>query len=297
VGLAACFAISALAACAPSEGANIIGGPGHRDGRFRKPRGIAISGDGRIFVVDKTGRIQRFSPEGIFERGWETPKHDNGCPIGMVFDRRGRLLVADTHEHRVLVYSPDGELIHQWGREGTGPGEFRYPVGIAVGPNGAVFVSEYGGNDRIQVFDEEGTYLRQWGEYGSEPGQFARPEGIAIAADGIVYVADAANHRIQVFDEDGRLVRMWGRPGAGAGELAYPYDVDLLPDGRVLVTEFGNHRLQVFDAEGRSLAIIGGPGAGPGQLGDPWSSARAADGRVWVCEGRNHRVQAFRIPE
>src|SRR5205814_10619041 len=122
--------------------------------------------------------------------------------------------VADTHYHRILHYSPEGTLLSESGSEGNGPGQFQYPTGNAMSADGLIFVSEYGGNDRIQVFTRDGKILHAWGSYGAGPGQFERPQGIAVAGDRI-YVADAANHRIQVFSLEGKLLATWG-------DLKYP---------------------------------------------------------------------------
>jgi DNA-binding beta-propeller fold protein YncE len=264
----------------------IVGGPGAVPGRFATPRSIAVDASGRFFVVDKTGRIQRFSPAGGYETGWATPETAKGRPTGIAVEPSGNVLVADTHYHRILRYTADGALLSQFGSLGLGPGQFTYPTGLAVAADGTIYVSEFGGNedgkDRIQVFTPEGRQVREWGKYGPGPGEFRRPQGIALAG-GRLYVADAANHRVQVFETDGRFVREWGG-------VTYPYGVSVDGDGHVLVAEYGRHRISKFAADGRLLGSAGGPGSGPGQLNTPWG-VLAAGPRVWVVDTSNHRLQ------
>src|SRR5262249_23669972 len=62
---------------------------GISDGRFSKPRAIAVDASDHLYVVDMTARIQVFDADGNYLRQWQTPDHKNGCPTGLNFDREG----------------------------------------------------------------------------------------------------------------------------------------------------------------------------------------------------------------
>jgi DNA-binding beta-propeller fold protein YncE len=286
VRAAALAALLLVAGCRKpaSDGIQILGGPGADPGRFALPRSAAVDAAGRYYVVDKSGRVQRFSAAGAVEKVWSTPAVEKGRPTGIAWDPRGTLLVADTHYHRVLRYSPEGELLGEFGGEGREPGRFIYPTGIAVAPDGTVYVSEFGGNDRVQALSPEGRPLRAWGRYGEADGEFKRPQGVALAGD-VLYVADAANHRVQAFGIDGRFLRAWGG-------VRYPYSVAVDVLGRVLVAEYGSHRVSSFSPEGKPLGAAGGAGDGPGELNTPWGVA-AAGAKILVVDSGNHRVQLW----
>jgi DNA-binding beta-propeller fold protein YncE len=262
-----------------------IGGPGSDEGRFATPRATAWDPRGFLYVVDKTGRIQKFDAAGRYLRGWSTPESEKGRPTGLMIDPKGELWVADTHYHRILHYSPDGALLSEFGTEGTGPGQFLYPTGIAMDGEGLIYVSEYGGNDRIQVLTTEGKAVRSWGKYGSETGEFQRPQSIALGG-GRVYVADAAGHRIQVFDQAGTFLATWG-------DLKYPYGVAIDAEGNLLVAEYGRHRIAKFTADGKPLARAGQPGTGPADLNTPWAALPIGGDRIAVVDSGNHRVQLW----
>ncbi|MDG3004479.1 NHL repeat-containing protein [Paludisphaera mucosa] len=270
---------------------------GTKAGWLHKPRVAAFDDEDHLYLADLTDRIQVFDRDGNYLRGWRTPDFNVDGPSGLTVDRHGRLLVADTHFYRVLVYDAKGGLLLQIGDgvQGTTPGRFGYPTDVVIDRAGNFYVSEYGENDRIQVFSPEGRWLRQWGGHGYEPGEFLRPRAMAIDADDRIYVADSCNHRIQVFDVDGKLLRMWGTRGAGPGEMSYPYDLSLAPDGSLIVCEYGNSRVQKFSREGKSLATWGGPGRRPGELYNPWALAVDSRGVVSVIDSNNHRVQRFRL--
>src|ERR1700737_4881278 len=78
---------------------------GTRPGWLHKPRVAAFDTDDNLFIADLTDRIQVFDRSGKYLRGWRTPDFNVDGPSGLTVDRYGRLLVADTHFYRVLVYS------------------------------------------------------------------------------------------------------------------------------------------------------------------------------------------------
>jgi sugar lactone lactonase YvrE len=279
-----------LAACRPPDpaltsGVATLGGPGASEGRFATPRAAAWDPRGFLYVVDKTARIQKFGRDGRFLFGWTTPASDNGRPTGIAVAPDGDVLVADTHYHRILRYSPEGALRGSFGREGRCPGEFLYPTGIACLPDGTIFVSEYGGNDRVQVFSPDGRLLRGWGAYGDGPAEFKRPQSLALSSDRL-YVADAANHRILVFTHDGKPVASWDG-------LRYPYGVSVEPGGTILVAEYGRHQVVRFSPDGRRLGAAGRAGTGPAEFNTPWAAIPIDAARVAVVDAGNHRVQLW----
>jgi len=270
---------------------------GVKPGHLYKPRAAAFDAQDHLFLADLTDRIQVFDRDGQYLRGWRTPEFNVDGPSGLTVDRLGRLLVADTHFYRVLVYSEAGEILFQIGDgvQGTTPGRFGYPTDVVIDRAGNFYVAEYGENDRIQVFSPEGKWLRQWGGHGYEPGEFLKPRALAIDANDRLFVADSCNHRIQVFDTQGKLLDSWGSRGNRPGQMSYPYDLAIGPDHCLYVCEYGNHRVQKFTLDGQSLGLWGTPGRGPGQLYNPYALAVDSRACVSVVDSNNHRVQRFRL--
>jgi DNA-binding beta-propeller fold protein YncE len=274
---------------------------GISDGRLQKPRAITIDRDDHLYIVDMTGRVQVFTPDGEFVRAWRTPAIENGKPCGLGFDRDGNVLVADTHYFRVLFYTPDGKLQDEktiGGTAGHGPGEFNFVTDVVQDSAGNYYIGEYGEFDRIQKFSADGEFLLQWGSHGIEPGQFARPQGLAIDEHDHIWVADACNHRIQVFDASGdeaTLIKMWGQQGADPGQLKYPYGLVLDGQGHVYVSEFGNHRVQKFTLDGVSRGCWGRAGREVGELSRPWGLVLDSQNRIHALDTYNHRVQRLRL--
>jgi len=260
------------------------------------PRGLTYSPrDDTFYVVDRVARVQHLDRNGKFLNDWRMPDFMIGKPVGLSVGPDGNVYVPDTHYQRVMVYSPAGVLLRQWGRAGKGPGEFTYPTDVAFDGSGKIFVSEYGDNDRVQVFDQAGNYLYQFGQFGDGNGQFSRPQSMVIA-DKRVYITDACNHRIVVFDVDGKYIRSFGSSGSGLGQFRFPYGLDIDARGRLVVCEFGNNRVQLIDKEtGQGIATWGRPGHQEGTLAYPWGVAVDKDGRVVVVDAGNNRLQVFRF--
>lgn len=271
-------------------------GTGNGPGQVVYPRAITYSkADDTFYVVDRLARVQHIDRKGNYLNEWQMPQWQTGKPVGVSAAPDGNVYVPDTHYQRVIVYSPKGELLRQWGGPGNGPGQFIYPTDIAFDSKGRVFVSEYGDNDRVQVFTPEGRYLYAFGRFGQGDGELSRPQSMVIdPADDTVYIADACNHRIGVFKTDGTFVRNMGSIGSDLGQFRYPYGLDIDGDGSLIVCEFGNNRVQKIDKRtGRGLRAWGTPGRDPGQLAYPWAVAVDKRDRVVAVDAGNNRLQVF----
>jgi len=116
----------------------------------------------------------------------------------------GSVYVTEESEHRIKKFTSAGVFVTKWGTrragiaQGSGDGQFDSPDGVAVAPDGSVYVADRYDN-RIQKFTSEGVFVTKWGTYGTGHGQFSWPNDVAVAPDGSVYVADTGNHRIQRF--------------------------------------------------------------------------------------------------
>ncbi len=197
------------------------GSYGHETGEFDWPGGIAVDSAGNVYVVDSFNhRIQKFTPEGTHLAtlggdgpdwgGSGTGPGEFSSPEGVAVDGAGSVYVADTWNHRVQKFTPDGALVATWGRNGgdgsagTGPGEFDSPGGIEVDRAGNVYVVDTD-NDRIQTFTSTGALITMWGTLGTGDGQFNHPRGVAVDEAGHAFVVDTDNSRFQRFARQDEL--------------------------------------------------------------------------------------------
>jgi len=275
--------------------ARVVGRGGKGPLQFNYPRAMAWTPAGELVIIDRSARVQVLGPDGSYRREWLMPEFDQGFPTGISVSPDGELWIADTHEHRITVMDDQGRVLRTFGRFGQAPGEFVFPTDIAFGEDGLVYISEYGGNDRIQVFQRDGTFVRSFGHHGvptdgSPEPKFDRPQSMLMLGSGRVLVADACNHRLVEVTTDGAFVRSIGAMGQEPGELLYPYGLERLDATTVLVTEFGGCRLQAFDlSDGSSRGCWGKGGREPGMLNGPWS-AQVHGGTLAVLDSTNNRL-------
>lgn len=182
-----------------------------------------------ILEFDASGRLLKSFGAGLF-----------AYPHGFTIDPEGNLWTSDVNDEatvlgmsaknaagvqmgqEVLKLSPTGKVLMTLGKEGVsgnGPDTFDRPTGVAIAPNGDIFVSD--GHDpnahnsaRIVKFSPDGKFIKSFGRKGSAPGEFNEPHDIFIGGtQNRLYVADRKNNRIQVFDLDGKFLAAWPQFG------------------------------------------------------------------------------------
>ncbi len=185
--------------------------------------------DPPILKFDPSGKLLTSAGRGMF-----------AFPHGFTVDARGYVWASDangsetvlglsakdsngvTRGHQVFKLSPAGKVLMILGKRGVagnGLNTFDQPSGIAIAPNGDIFVTDgHGKNDRVVKFSKDGRFIKSWGHHGAGPGEFDQPHDISIGgSQGRVFVADRSNSRVQIFDQDGNFIAAWkqfGRPSA-----------------------------------------------------------------------------------
>jgi tripartite motif-containing protein 71 len=212
------------------------------------PQGVEAVGDGGVLVATGFGTddgvVLRLSANDVL-----LDFTSIGTPSGkMASDVEGGFVyIADLNEHTILrvdrgTLSPRGFI----GSQGSGNGQFQFPIGVAVDREGVVYVGDTN-NNRIQKFRRDGSFLGAFGARGSGPGQFEGPGDVGLDRKGFVYVADLNNSRIQKLTADGKFVAAFGRRGAGPGEFDGLGGIAVDGDGVVYAADRRNHRVQRFD--------------------------------------------------
>ncbi|MEP6667656.1 MAG: ATP-binding cassette domain-containing protein [Chthoniobacter sp.] len=258
------------------------------------PRSLAIGLGDEIATLDTAGRVLIYNADGALLRQWHMLDVKVGKPEGIVVLHDGRIVVCDTHYHRVVWFDRDGNWLKNIGQQGKENGEFIYPVGICKDTAENLYVCEYGGHDRIQKFSREGQWLASFGSFGTGPGQFQRPSGLTWLA-GKVYITDAVNNRVLIFTDAGEYLGVLGTPGQPPLDFNLPYDIAAGGDGALYVIEYGSGRLTKVSTEGQLLGRFGHTGSGDGEFSTPWGLAIDSRLRLRIADTKNRRLVSLQL--
>jgi len=206
-------------------------------------------------------------------------------PFDVAADGQGSLYVSDSTG--VSRYRRDGSFVSR-----IGEGRIKRAEGLAVGPQGEVYVA--GNGSRIEVYGADGTFLRDIGTVGTDAGQLVKPVDLAFDGRGRLHVVDVGNRRVEIFDPAGRHLGSVGGPGEQSGQFTAPRSIALDALDRLYVGAGDEFLVQRFNPDGTYLDTFGN-----GNLDETLYrvGGLAADGssRIFVSQVTRHMVQAFDI--
>lgn len=207
-------------------------------GMFKIPHGIRIDPAGNVWTVDaNTSMVYKFTPDGRklleISVGDVPDRTKDFCgATDLAFAKSGHVFVSDGYcNARVIEYDAAGRKLREWGKHGTGPGEFNVVHSIAIGPQGNLYVADRE-NGRLQWFDQSGRFLGEW-KYG---GQFYT---VAFSQKGEFY---AATHPKDVsLDEEFNVVKIHLASGKILGKFGVrSHELGIAPDGTLLPATRGS---------------------------------------------------------
>ena len=219
-------------------------------------------------------------PKNISQKGWVS---------GLAIDSKQQVWIFKKGPDPVQVYRTDGSFVRSWGK-----GLFKSPHQLRIGPDGAIWVSDFD-QHIIQKFTPEGKLLQTIGtpnKAGQDEKHFNRPTDMAILPGGDIFVADGyGNRRIVHLDKNGKFIKAWGKYGSGPGEFILPHAIVHDSKGRLYVADRNSGRVQIFNQQGKFLDQWTG-------LLMPWGLSVTENDDVWVCGSSPHWWRRFgKYPE
>ena len=236
--------------------------------------------------------------------------HDDGLfygPRGLVFDHhRDLLMVVDTYNHRVQVFSCDDDdddegfsFVCKFGERGGQPGQLNYPWSLAIDHDHDRILIVDTFNHRVQSWSlSNQSFLAAVGQQGSGDLEFTYLQGIAIDNNHRrIVVIDTINNRLVFLSsiDLSFLFSIGGIQGSRPGEFDSPSGVAIDHDRcRIIVSDTDNRRMQVLSSiDGSLLLEFGQEGDQPGQFSNPLGLCIDNQGRIIVADNGNYRLQSF----
>lgn len=259
-------------------------------GEYNEPRGIALDGQGNVYVADfRNYRIQKFDANGLFVTSWGAEGDYSGQfkdPCGVAVGRDGRVYVADTFNNRVQVFDGSGKYILRF------EAGLSVPRGLAVDRKGRILVADTG-NGVVKLFSRDGKLLKAIGKRGQGKGEFESPNSVAVDSAGKVYVADTGNRRVQILDAEGNYQIEFRVEGWEQGVFNEPY-LDIDSRGDIYLTDPLRHRALRYSKDGKLIGVLKPEEAGKPLLSFPMGIAVEQDGKsLYIVDCRNHKIRNY----
>ena len=289
----------------------ILGTAGTEPGQFQRPRGLAVASDGTLFIADTDNhRIQHVDQDGNTLHVWgsfadistgEAPGGTFYEPWSLTIGPDGSVYVADTWNHRIQKFTPEGEFVNMWGFFGQAESPYALwgPRDVTVDNDGNILVTDTG-NKRIVIFDADGNSISEFGGAGFSPGEFDEPVGLAADSEGNLYINDTWNQRIQNFKLNSPsnydFAKSWDVYGWFGQSLDNKPYINTTSDCNVYVTDPEGYRVLEFTPEGEIVRYWGDYGQGSDSFGMAGAVAVDDSCGVWVSDSGNSRIMHFTLP-
>ena len=232
---------------------------------------LAIDSSERLVVTNYHGDVVIMSKKGVRLHSISKSKHGFENICGVAVDKEDNIYVSDSGNHCIYKFNQRGKLQKKFGEEGSGPGEFLFPRGIAIAGNQVFVCDRY--NHRIQVLTTNLELVTQiTGSVGSSDESLKQPESIAVDGGGMLHISEFGTHRIQVFTRDGQFVSSFGKQELSCAEGVCVHG------GYVYVVDHRKKLVFVFTKGGQLVTSFGN-----GHITDPYGVSVDSDGFVYVC--------------
>ncbi len=248
---------------------------------------LADAPGGKVYVGDTANnRIQVFDAAGNVTAAWGIAGRGPGYvtrPRGVAFRPDGGISVADSFDHRIAGFAPDGTYDGERGRvsaltrftyPGPETGQFELPQGVAYGSDGSLWVADTG-NHRVVRLSPDGQVLATTAD-----GSIRVPRGLAPLPDGAMLATDGTGGHVSRVAPDGSIT-------VARSGLTNPAALALDPSGTAWVAD--DHAITNV-VTGSTIAS-----PGPGVWDRPAGLAFAGDGTLYVAERRPGTPDGARV--
>lgn len=305
--------------------------------QLSNPNGVAVDGLGRIFIADTDNhRVRRIDVDGTIATvagtgnagyngdGIAATSAELQNPYGVAVDATGRLLIADSLNHRVRRIDDDtiatvaGTGTFGYGGDG-GPATdamLAAPAAVAVDATGRILIADSASyrirrieNGTISTIAGTGTAGFSGDGAAATAAELSTPAGVAVDGQGVIAIADMFNQRIRQVAADGTISTVGGTGALGFGGdareatsalLKAPFATVIDAQGRIYVSDTLHQVVRRIELDGTIETVAGTGIAGDSGDGGPATSAQLsnpnglaidAQGRLVIADVLNNKVK------
>ncbi|MDB5126600.1 SMP-30/gluconolactonase/LRE family protein [Mucilaginibacter sp.] len=294
--------------------------------RANLPNDIAIGPDGYIYFTDVGGyTIRKISPDGIVSNfagsgvigncNGPALKAQIGIPQAIVVTNDGIMYMCDVLSSKIrkiengIVTTLAGSPAQEIGDvDGVGlQARFQGPTGIALGPDGSLYVTD-AGNHKIKKVTPAGVVTTIAGStegFADGPALLAKfylPIDLVVLEDGTIVVTDGQDHKIRKISPAGVVSTFVGgvegdADGLGtSAKISAPTGITLAPNGTIYFSDSHNHKIRKISPSGLVTTVAGSE---QGFLDGPVLQARftlpqglvCLNDLIYVCDFGNNRIR------
>jgi outer membrane protein OmpA-like peptidoglycan-associated protein len=213
------------------------------------PQTFCVTRDGNIFLSYGSGEINILNYRGEYKGKLDLSSVPDNTLIAIQslhIDEDGLLYIGDGKLSRVIVLDNSGKFLFQFGKKGSGEGEFLNASSITVDNDRAYLLDP--ALFRVSVFDKRnGKFLFKFGQASSLLGGFSMPSRIDTDGERL-FVVDTNRFVVIIFDKEGKPIKEFGGIGRNPENLSWPSDVKVDNNNMIYVTDGGdNGRVQVYE--------------------------------------------------
>ena len=215
----------------------------------------------------------------------------------MLIDDDQTILIADTHNHRIVEWKNNSNTYHiiaGGNGEGNRTNQFSYPSNVIIYQQTT---------HSLLICDRGNRRVMRWPRRNGQTGDILISNILCwdsmIDKDGYLYVSDTEKHEIRrwkIGDKNGTIVAGGNREGNRLDQLNNPTNIFIDEDHTVYVSDASNHRVMKWVKGAKEgIVVAGGQGEGNGlnQLSSPYGIIVDQLGSVYVADYENDRVMRW----
>lgn len=222
-------------------------------GVLRHLTGVAVDSLDNIYISDASSRkVHVVNPDNQVIKVLDLSKKMSHIGKFTIDTTRGRIILPDLRENKIVVTDLDGNHLFSFGKPGGDDGEFNQPQSVSTEKDGTIVVAD-SFNARIQRFSPQGEFISKFGRRGDGPGDFAIIKGVAVDSEDHIYITDGKLNQFSIFSKKGDFLLNIGGTYASTvgskmaiGGFLVPQGIFIDQNDRIYIVDQLNRRFQVY---------------------------------------------------